>query len=244
VKALFSALGAMFAAWLGRTVKSTTPRKPAPTPPVRPSPPSPHFLASLRIADTAALTVDDYRAVASRLNCDWAAVAAVAEVESGRLGAFGADGRPVILFEKHLFSRKTHGVFDRSHSHISNPRAGGPYPASQTDRWRQFTEAFALDPEAALESTSWGRFQLLGQNYANLGFMSARDYVAKIARSERDGLEAFEAFISANGLAPALRAKDWATFARRYNGANYAVNRYDVRMRDAYERLTANRAQA
>lgn len=238
MNAFFEFLAALFGL-LARAPK-TAPTKPGPTR----SPPRQDFLATLRVIDPAPLSFDDYRAAASRLGCDWAALAAVAEVESGPLGAFGSDGRLIILFEKHLFSRKTRHVFDQTHPHISNARSGGPYPSAQSDRWRQLEAAFGLDPEAALESASWGRFQVLGQNFPNQGFLAARDYVAKLARSERDGLEAFEAFICANNLMPALRAKNWAQFARGYNGANYAVNRYDVRMAEAYARLTANRAQA
>lgn len=220
---------------LGALLKVAASAKPTPgAKPIGTTPPATPFLNTLRPLISAPLTREDYVRCASRLDCDWQALAAVAEVESGRLGAFFED-RPVILFERHLFSRKTQRAFDHSHPHLSGP-AGG-YPPNQRERWAQLAEAFALDPEAALESTSWGRFQLLGQNFADLGLLRARSYVAKIARSERDGLEAFQAFIIANSLTAPLRAKDWATFARRYNGANYRANRYDERMAEAYARL-------
>jgi hypothetical protein len=193
----------------------------------------------LRKQSDAPLTRADFEEIAARLNCEWEAVAAVAEVESGPLGGFGADGRPVILFERHLFSRKTNSEYDASHPSISNRTPGG-YPRSQADRWAQLEQAYALNPEAALQSASYGRFQVLGQNFSNLGMPNAHDYVAKLARSEKDQLEAFEGFVRANGLADELQRKDWAGFASRYNGPGYAANQYDTKMAQAYERLKSN----
>ncbi len=68
---------------------------------------------------------------------------------------------------------------------------------------------------------------------------NAHDYVSKLARSEKDQLEAFEGFVRANGLADELQRKDWAAFASRYNGPGYAANRYDTKMAEAYARLKA-----
>ena len=48
----------------------------------------------------APLTRADFEAIAARLGCEWEAAAAVAEVESGTLGGFTAEGKPVILFER------------------------------------------------------------------------------------------------------------------------------------------------
>jgi len=200
-----------------------------------------NFLSSLRRQNTDPLRRADFEAVAARLGCEWEAAAAVAEVESGRLGAFNPDGTPVILFERHKFSRKTSRQYDGSHPSISNPNSGG-YPRTQAERWAQLELAFSLDPEAALQSASYGRFQVLGENFGNLGMANAHEYVAKMARSERDQLEVFEGYITANGLADELRDKRWADFARRYNGPGYAENAYDVKMAEAYARIKANPA--
>jgi hypothetical protein len=217
-----------------------SPPTPPPPPQAPPAPPPPagNYLASLRAQNRDPLVRADYEAVAQRLGAEWEAVAAVAEVESGPLGGFGSDGRLIILFERHLFSRKTNSQYDVSHPTISNRTPGG-YPRTQAERWQQLEQAYALDPEAALQSASYGRFQVLGQNYSNLGMANAHDYVAKLARSERDQLEAFEGFVRANGLADELQRKDWAGFASRYNGPAYAQNQYDTKMAQAYQRLKA-----
>ena len=52
-------------------------------------------------------------------------------------------------------------------------------------------------------------------------------------------LDAFVSFILANRLDGALRAKNWASFARGYNGPAYAQNAYDKKMAAAYARWKA-----
>ena len=49
-------------------------------------------------------------------------------------------------------------------------------------------------------------------------------------------LDAFVNFIKANKLDGTLRAKNWAAFARGYNGPGYAQNAYDKKMAEAYAR--------
>lgn len=214
-----------------------------PPPPAAPAPQSPPaaprlsgFLAGLKAENTAGLTRADFEASAGRLNCEWEALAAAAEVESSAAGAFAADGRPNICFERHLFSRKTASRFDTSHPDVSS-RSPGAYPGAQDERWAQLAAAYALDAEAALQSTSFGRFQILGQYFATLGLPNAHDYVAKLARSERDQLEAFEGFVRAAGLADELQRRDWVGFVSRYNGPGYAVRQMDRRLAEVYARL-------
>ena len=195
-------------------------------------------LNELRAASIDKLSLDDYKDVANRLGCAWEAVAAVAHVESGALGGFDMNTRlPIILYERHLFSRKTGGKFDATYPMLSSPRAGG-YAKSQWGQWARMCEAFMLVPEAALESTSWGRFQILGQNWYKYPDMrSVHGFVRKLARSEKDQLDAFENFIVTNKLADELQRLDWAGFASRYNGPGYRANRYDEKMATAYRQI-------
>lgn len=197
------------------------------------------YLSTLRAESRAPLTRADFERVASQFSCEWEAVAAVAEVESGPLGGFAPDGRPIILYERHLFSRKTNSRFDASHPTISNRTPGG-YPRTQEERWAQMAQAYALDPEAALQSASYGRFQVLGQNYPNGGFPNAHAFVSAMARSEQGQLQSFIDFVRANGLIDELQRKDWVGFASRYNGPGYAQYQYDTKMANAYNRLKAN----
>jgi peptidoglycan hydrolase-like protein with peptidoglycan-binding domain len=207
-----------------------------------PPQPAPNFLATLRAQSRAPLTRADFESFAGPLGIEWEALAAAVQIESGPLGSWDSSGRPIILFERHLFSRRTEGRFDASHPNVSNRTPGG-YPRTQDARWAQLAEAYALDPDAALASTSFGRFQILGQNFVNTGAASASGYIADIARSERGELAAFVAFLRANGLIDELARKDWAGFARGYNGPGYAANQYDQKMAQAYTSLRANPIQ-
>lgn len=213
---------------------------PAPPPPAPPPPaPGSAFLASLAQGDRTALTRADYAAVAGRLGCEVEALMAVAEVESGRLGAFGPDGRPVILFEPHVFARFTNQRYNDSHPHLSSRRWNRAlYPrGGQGPIYDQLAQAYALDAEAALKATSWGRFQVLGQHFSWQGYPDAHAFVAALALSEARQLASFERFITYNGLDDEIRRLDWRGFAAGYNGPAYEQNRYHEKMAEAYARL-------
>ena len=96
-------------------------------------------------------------------------------------------------------------------------------------------KAMALDRTAALESTSWGLFQIMGFNYAAVNLRSVEELVAALYKSEGEQLKLFSEFVKKTGLADALRHKSWTDFARRYNGPDYGD--YDKRMERAYRSL-------
>lgn len=177
------------------------------------------------------LTEQDYADTAEELGVETAAIKAVAEVESAGAG-FDGKGRPKILFERHKFHTATHGKWDHTHPGISAPTAGGYGPSSK--QYDRFNEAFTLDPEAAMKSASWGKFQILGSNYADAGFESVDEFVDAMKVSEGEHLRAFTNLIRAWGLDDELRRHDWAGFAKRYNGPNYRINAYDRKLADAY----------
>ena len=168
---------------------------------------------------------------AGTLGCEVAAVRAVVDVESG--GGFLSDGRPKILFERHYFSRLTKGRFDASHPGISNGAWGGygPGGAHQYDR---LAEAIKCDRDAALRSASWGMFQIMGDNYRAAGFGDVESYVKAMVSGEAAQLDAFVSFVKKSGLADELVRRDWAGFARGYNGPAFRDNRYDQKLAAAF----------
>jgi len=201
--------------------------------------PADTYLNSLVAESRTALTRDDFTAVATELGCEIEAVQAVVQVESGSLGAFAADGRPIILFEPHIFSRRTNRRFDVSNPTVSYPSwDASKYPRTQDGRWAQLREAYALDPEQAVASASYGLFQIMGFNFAACGFSNAKDFVADMSKSQVRQLAAFAKFVRTNNLADELQRKDWEGFALRYNGSGQ-VERYSRLMREAYDALKA-----
>lgn len=177
------------------------------------------------------LTEQDYINAAKELNCEVATIKAVAEVESLN-GGFQKDGIPKILFERHKFHQFTNGKYSKQYPDISNQRAGG-YTNNEHVR---LEKAAKLDRNSALKSASWGKFQIMGFNYSIVGFSTIQDFINAMYKSEGEQLKAFVQFIKSNKLDDELRDKKWTDFARIYNGKNYHINKYDIKMANAYKK--------
>jgi hypothetical protein len=97
----------------------------------------------------------------------------------------------------------------------------------------------ALNPDAALQSTSWGIGQVMGQYFSLAGYSDVETLVAAMIESEGAQLDAFRAYLESTRLAAPLRSHDWASFARGYNGPDYAANHYDTQLSAAYQRFSS-----
>ncbi len=184
-----------------------------------------------------ALTEADWQRAAKALGVDVAAIKAVAQVEAGGAG-FLADGRPKILFEAHIFSDKTNGKYDRSNPNISSARWNRDLYVGGAGEYPRLEKAMGLNRNAALQSASWGKFQIMGFNHKAAGYNSVEAFVKDMYASEGKQLDAFVNFIKHDPtMHSALKRHDWAGFALRYNGEGYAANHYDTKMRDAYNSL-------
>jgi hypothetical protein len=180
----------------------------------------------------------DYEEAAGALGCDVAAIKAVAEVESSG-GGFNADDSLKILFEGHHFHRYTQGRFDVTHPTLSYPVWTRKfYGANQFAEHCRLKAAVELDPVAALLSTSFGKFQIMGFNFPMCGFTSVDEFVHSLSLGEHEHLMAFIEFIEHRGLADELRDRRWADFAKAYNGPGYAANQYDVKLAAAYAKFS------
>lgn len=211
----------------------------------------PKTMASLQGLDTGKLLKhSDLVQASARLGVPVAAVYALNEVESKGRG-FLDNGKPVILYERHVMFDRLQLVRssgdDQEQLHqraeqlakqapnLVNPKAGG-YIGGSAEHQR-LAQARQLDEVSALESASWGGFQVMGYHWQRLGYSSVHDFVAAMSRSEADHLEAFVRYIEADAnLLKALKALKWATVAKLYNGPNYQRNLYDVKLERAFER--------
>lgn len=179
------------------------------------------------------LTEEDYKKAADLLGVGVAEVKAVAEVESHGEGFLGS-GEPKILFERHKFHKHTNGKYDISHPDISHKTQGG-YGESDEQHGR-LQKAVSLDRTAALISTSYGRFQILGENWRSLGYSSLQEFINAMYLSEASQLDAFVRFIITNNLIYALKYHRWADFARKYNGPNFKKNNYHLKLARAFQK--------
>jgi hypothetical protein len=191
------------------------------------------YLDRLVATDMSPVTDADINRIAAEFSIEPAALRAIIRVESGR-ASFSANGRPIILFEPHIFSRMTEHRYDATNPDISYRSWGEkPYPRDQDGRWAQLRAAYTLDPEAAVGAASWGRYQILGRNFSPAGYGSATEFVAALSKSEVYQLRLMAMFLQGNGLIDEVQRLDWEGFARGYNGPGGAA-RYAPMLREAY----------
>jgi hypothetical protein len=188
------------------------------------------------VSKSLALSSEGLAGVANDLKLQVAEIWAVLSVETHGTG-FLVDRRPPILFERHVFSRLTNHAFDGTSPDISTPSAGG-YGASGQHQYDRLKAALALNEDAALKSTSWGLGQVMGYNFAAAGFNDVGSMIEAMVESEDGQIKAMCTFITREKLQPFLAAHDWTSFARHYNGPDFAKNQYDQRLRGAYAQFS------
>ena len=188
------------------------------------------------------LKKEDFIRTARILGCEPAALQAVQKVETGGRGGFLVCGKPTILFEGHIFWQqlKKRGIdpnrYLPANEDILYPKWTKAWNKGGAGEGERLERATAIHEEAALCSASWGMFQVMGFNYQACGEASVRSFVAKMSTSEEEQLILTAVFIRNNPrMNAALVQKDWQNSARLYNGSGYKVNRYDEKLKKAYE---------
>lgn len=188
---------------------------------------------------------------ASVLVCEKAVLKAFAQVETKaaafkRVNATNGAMIPTILYERQVFSRLTHGRYDKDYPDLSGP-ARLRYGLDSA-QYLRLINAYSLDPDAALESCSWGAFQIMGESYSLCGSDDVRGFVAQVAGSAAAQISLLSNFIrnKAGGkLHLAVQNKDWKRIAIYYNGMvkNKKTGKkeirehYDKRLEEAYNEI-------
>lgn len=230
------------------------------------------------------ITETDWKEAALRLKCDPAVLKAIPAVETSGIGGFFPDSGtppiPTILYERTWFHRKTSGQYDATNADLSMPppkvlralkaskdkddqeeyarlQAVRMYPRRDhngTANYRRFVNACLLDKSAAIQSCSWGKFQIMGFNWQACGFDSLLSFLKAAFTSERAQFGMYTGFIQHNqsgALREAVIAKDWVRIAEIYNGRAEAKTPawwkkqhpqkpwvpYHVKLKEAYDRL-------
>jgi hypothetical protein len=187
---------------------------------------------------------------AARVNrWDPAALLAVVEIESGGK-LFEDDGRtPRLLFERHVFYRELGkrqpeklGLAVSAGLAIPKWNRATQYKDQGTSKGRLAVLASArgIDADCANRSCSWGLGQTMGFNAEGLGFENATELVDYMQQGGVAAqIDCMIREIRRNRLETALTKRDWAAFARGYNGPGYAQNQYDTRLAAAYRKWKA-----
>ena len=183
---------------------------------------------------------------ASKLSVQPELLTTIAEVET-RGEAFLNDGRPKVLFERHIFYRKLKVMgysqeelkqLTRTYPDIVNPKPGG-YKGG-AEEYVKLNKALRISNEAAYESISMGRFQIMGFHYERCGFKSAKEMFDSANKHEREHLNMLVKFIESDKqMLKDLRSRNFHGFAYAYNGKNYRKNKYATKMENVYKQLTA-----
>lgn len=193
----------------------------------------------------------DYTAAAARLKVSELAIRVFGAVE-GRGVGFLKNGKPKILFERHrmyaYLRLKKGSVFANKMAverpNIVNKKSGG-YQGNEAEYVR-LELAKQIDVECALMSASWGQFQIMGENWKDLGYASAQEFVDQQFASESYQLEAFIRFIEWKtgiidgkkvALIDALRAENWDAVFTLYNGPNYKKLGYQAKFQKEWDHL-------
>ena len=191
------------------------------------------------------LTEQDFIEVAQMLGVEVAAIKAVVEIEAGKTHqGFWSEGKPLINFDLSVFrqmaSRNKVNLAGAQKAHpevFARPNVA-KYGSRGAAVQARFDGAAAIDSLSAIQGTFWGMFQIGGFNWSKCGTKSPAEFVELMSRSERDQLDLFAQFITTTGLLPALKRKNWAAFARGYNGPSYAARGYHTRLAAAYKKYS------
>lgn len=176
--------------------------------------------------------------VACQFNFEPAALAAFIEVESGGKG-FGNDGKILIQFEPHYFRKR-------------QPYApSGAWSVNKVDvqskEWVAFNNAFSINQNSAMESTSIGLGQIMGAHWKRLGYATVGAMWDDAKKSLEKQVWQIAKFIDTDkNLKSALKTGDWHKVATIYNGAGYkdiarkyGREPYNISMAKAYGKYKA-----
>ena len=151
---------------------------------------------------------------------------AVAMVESAGK-AFAVNGYPIVRFEKHVMLK-----YLKNNKELSDKVK----KISSAD-YNAYTKACNVDTNLAMLSTSFGMFQIMGFNHKNAGYNTVDDFVKGMKESVDNQIEAFVHFVTKEGLVSFINNKEFAKFAYRYNGPNYKVNSYDLKLKKYFDEI-------
>lgn len=166
-------------------------------------------------------------------------------------------GKPLLQFEGHVFWNQLKALHLSPQNILKDPSTvktvdatGRPigemllkilypkytkkYIERSAKEWDQLTAARAISAEAANKSASWGAFQIMGFNHKQCGYNSISEFLTA-AETVEGQTDMFVCLLKNSPSAlKALKVKNWAAFAKIYNGPGYAVNDYDGALARAY----------
>lgn len=172
---------------------------------------------------------EDYEAAARSMGVEVAVLKAIGKKES-KGNSFYRQGQAVILFERHKmyanlrdkgYTKTQLMNLKEKYPRIVNPIYGGY--GTYTEQYEKLETAKKIDYDAAIQSSSWGKFQVLGCYYSN-SYSSTKELEEAMNMCEKQQFNYFIAYLKGSTyLINAIKNKDWERIAQFYNGANWKV---------------------
>jgi hypothetical protein len=191
--------------------------------------------------DKFKLSEADIQGAAKFLNVTPRHIKTVISVEAS--GVFlNSLGKPLIRLEPHKFNEFTKGAYMFKYPLLASPSfQQNSYGKTQDVVRERFADACALNRSAAIRATSWGAFQILGENYILCGFDNLDKFI-EAQNSAQGQLGCFVNFVSRRGLRDALSRgsvtpESWEDFARGYNGKLFAKFNYHTKCATTFARV-------
>lgn len=171
------------------------------------------------------ITNEEYLNLANEFNISVSRIKAIDSVESNGEGFDPKTNKIKIQFEPGYFKKITKlisGLWSTNKVDI------------QSKEWEAFNDAFKKNPNAAMESTSIGRMQVMGIHWKRLGFNSVGEMWDFAKKSEINQLWLGIKFIVTDSrLYDAVKKWDTKKVAYYYNGPNYWIKGYDKKLTTA-----------
>jgi hypothetical protein len=169
------------------------------------------------------ITLQEIQSLALEFGVPTSRIQAIKHVESGGIGFDKVTGKIIIQFEPVWFKRK------------SPYTPSGKWSLNKVERqakeWEAFNDAFAKNPNAAMEATSVGMMQVMGFHWELLGFDSVGAMWDYAKKSEHNQLRLGLLFIKSNKkMFDGLVKGAWKVVAYYYNGENYWILQYDLKL--------------
>lgn len=169
-------------------------------------------------------------------------IKAVAKVESGGSGWFNS-GHPKILYERHYFYRMTKKTLKwLSLGWLSHSTSGGYTTDANknniNDSWEKLAAAAMIDPDAAFQSVSIGKFQVMGSHYKMLGYSHPIEMMWSAVNDEYAHYQMLVGYIKGNKMEKAfmslsINPETCRAFAYGYNGKAYEKFNYHIKLANA-----------
>ena len=171
-----------------------------------------------------------------------AALLAVKLIESGTKSGFLDSGKPQILFEGHVFYKYLKANVKSldmnklcaQYPNIVYPKWDRSKYFGGEKEWTRLEQARKINLKYANYAASWGMFQVMGFNYKTCGCKSIDEFVEKMCTSQEHQLLLTLNFLKNSNLIVPLQKRQWATFAKGYNGPGFAQNKYHIKLQAAY----------